>query len=59
MDSVNRLGPELILLAVAGLIVLADVVFIAAGERSRQAKRLGLLALALAGAAGSIAGRRR
>ena len=55
MESVNRLGPELILLAAAGLIVLTDVAFVAAGERSRQAKRLGLLALALAGAAGSIA----
>ncbi len=55
MESVNRLGPELILLAAAGLIVLADVAFLVSGERARTIKRLGLLALALAGAAGSIA----
>lgn len=55
MDSVNRLGPELILLAAAGLIVLADVAFVVSGERALNIKRLGLLALALAGTAGSIA----
>ncbi len=53
MESVNRFGPELILLAAAGLIVLADVAFPASGEQAR-AKRMVVVGLALAGAAASI-----
>ena len=54
MDSVNRFGPELILLAVAGIIVLSDLVWAFAGGRANGWRRIAPAALALAGAAASI-----
>lgn len=54
MDSVVRLGPVLILLAVAGIIVLADVAFLVLGERLLIRKRLAVAGLALAGAGASL-----
>ncbi len=54
MESVNRFGPELILLAAAGLIVLGDVAFPAVAERTGRAKRVALVLAALAGAGASI-----
>ncbi|MBI1885582.1 MAG: NADH-quinone oxidoreductase subunit N [Chloroflexi bacterium] len=54
MDSVNRLGPELILLAMAGILVLGDIAFLVTGERLLQRKRAVLAAAALAGTAGSL-----
>jgi len=54
MDSVVKLGPVLILLAVAGVIILADVTFLVLGERLVLRKRLAMAGLALAGAGASI-----
>lgn len=54
MDSVVRLGPVLILLAVAGIIVLADVAFLVLGERLLRRKRRAVAGLALAGAGASL-----
>ena len=54
MDSVNRFGPELILLATAGIIVLADLVWVFASGGAESRRRLAPAALALAGAAASI-----
>ena len=54
MDSVNRFGPELILLAVAGIIVIADLCWVLAGPGGERARRPALAGLALAGAAASI-----
>lgn len=55
MDSVNRFGPELILLAAAGIIVLADVAWVLLGPGAERSRKPALSALALAGAAASIA----
>src|SRR3990170_915104 len=54
MESVNRFGPELILLSAAGVITLADIGWALAGTRAEGARRGVLAALALAGAAASI-----
>src|SRR3990172_7694907 len=54
MESVNRFGPELILLSAAGVIILADIGWALAGPRAEGARRGVLAALALAGAAASI-----
>ena len=54
MESVNRFGPELILLAMAGLIILADVAILTVGERVTRAKRISTVVLALAGVAASL-----
>ncbi|HEU4758661.1 MAG TPA: NADH-quinone oxidoreductase subunit N, partial [Dehalococcoidia bacterium] len=54
VESVNRFGPELILLAAAGLIVLVDAAMGTGVEPAGPARRLVLTALALAGAAASI-----
>ncbi len=54
MDSVNRLGPELILLAGAGIIVLGDAALLIAGEQAARAKGLVLAGAALAAATASI-----
>lgn len=54
MESVNRFGPELILLALAGIIVLADLGWALAGPGAERLRRTSLAALALAGAGGSI-----
>lgn len=55
MDSVNRFGPELILLAVAGIIVIADLAWGLLGVRAERLRRTALAGLALAAGAGSIA----
>ena len=52
MEDVNRFGPELALLAAAGIIVLVDLALPVAGGRART---LALAGLGLAGAAGSVA----
>lgn len=54
MDSVNLLGPELILLAVAGLGLLIDVAY-PVGALSPRRKLLLTGGLAVAGAGGSMA----
>jgi NADH-quinone oxidoreductase subunit N len=54
MDSVNRFGPELILLAVAGIIVLADLAWPLLGASAERIRRAALAALALTGAGASI-----
>jgi len=54
VEDVNRFGPELILLAAAGIIILVDAAFPAVGERADRTKRAALVGLALAGAAASI-----
>ncbi|MEE8369961.1 MAG: NADH-quinone oxidoreductase subunit N [Dehalococcoidia bacterium] len=54
MESVNRFGPELILLAVAGLIVLVDIALPAVGEGAGRVRRASAVGLALAGVAASI-----
>jgi NADH-quinone oxidoreductase subunit N len=54
MDSVNRFGPELIMLAVAGIIILADLAWPLAGASAERVRRGALAALALTGAAASI-----
>ncbi len=55
MENVNRLGPELILLAMAGIVILADLAFGALPRRYMFLPRRALLpGLALAGVAGSI-----
>ncbi len=54
MDSVNKFGPELILLAVAGLIILADAGFNVITGPAMRFKRLAAFGLALGGTAGSI-----
>ncbi len=54
MESVNRFGPELILLATAGIIVLFDLALPVAGEWAGRRRRAGVVVLALAGVAGSI-----
>src|SRR3989304_5936542 len=54
MESVNRFGPELILLSAAGGIILADIGWALSGPRGEGARRGVLAALALAGAAASI-----
>jgi len=54
VDSVNRFGPELILLSAAGIIILADIGWALAGPGAEGARRGVLAALALAGAAASI-----
>src|SRR3990172_3520916 len=54
MESVNRFGPELILLSAAGIIILADIGWALAGTGAERARRGVLAALALAGAAASI-----
>src|SRR3972149_5290912 len=54
MDSVNRFGPELILLAAAGIIILADIGWALAGAGAERARRGALAALALTGAVASI-----
>ena len=54
MESVNRFGPELILLAVAGLIVLVDIALPAGVVGAGRVRRGSAAGLALAGAAGSI-----
>lgn len=41
MDSVNRFGPELILLSAAGIIILADIGWALAGTRAEGARRGG------------------
>ncbi len=54
MESVNRFGPELILLATAGIIVLFDLALPVGGEWAGRRRRAGVVGLALAGVAGSI-----
>ena len=54
MENVNRLGPELILLVVAAIIILSDITFLVRGDRLVARKRLALAALALTGAFASI-----
>ncbi len=54
MDSVNRFGPELIMLAMAGIIILADLAWPLAGAGAERLRRGALAALALTGAAASI-----
>ncbi|MCH7577618.1 MAG: NADH-quinone oxidoreductase subunit N [Chloroflexi bacterium] len=54
MDSVNRFGPELILLAMAGVIILADLGWALAGTGAERWRRGALAALALTGTAASI-----
>ncbi len=54
MDSVNRFGPELILLAMAGVIVLSDLGWALLGAGAERIRRTALGMLALAGAAASI-----
>ncbi len=54
MDSVNRFGPELILLAMAGVIVLSDLSWVLLGAGAERIRRTALGMLALAGAAASI-----
>ncbi len=54
MDSVNRFGPELIMLAVAGIIILADLAWALAGPGAERIRRGALAGLALTGAAASI-----
>lgn len=55
MESVNRLGPELILLAMAGTIILAELAWALGGPSWERSRRGAMAALALLGAAGSIA----
>ncbi len=54
MDSVNRFGPELILLAMAGVIILADLGWALAGTGAERMRRPALGALALMGAAATL-----
>ena len=54
MESANRFGPELILLAVAGIIILADIGWVLLGARGERLRRPALAALALTAAAASI-----
>jgi NADH-quinone oxidoreductase subunit N len=54
MDSINRFGPELIMLAVAGIIILADLAWALAGASAERIRRAALAGLALTGAAASI-----
>ena len=54
MDSVTRFGPELIMLAMAGIIILADLAWPLAGAGAERLRRGALAALALTGAAASI-----
>ncbi|MFQ6020113.1 MAG: proton-conducting transporter membrane subunit, partial [Dehalococcoidia bacterium] len=54
MENVNRLGPELILLAVAGVIILADAAAMLLNRRPARGQRLAMAALALAAALASI-----
>ena len=54
MDSVNRFGPELILLAMAAVIILADIGWALAGAGAERVRRPALGALALTGTAASI-----
>ncbi len=54
MDSVNRFGPELILLAMAGVIILADLGWALVGTGAERMRRPALGALALTGTAASI-----
>ncbi|MCH8345472.1 MAG: NADH-quinone oxidoreductase subunit N [Chloroflexi bacterium] len=54
MDSVNRFGPELILLAMAAVIILADIGWALAGTGAERMRRPALGALALTGTAASI-----
>src|SRR3972149_1448867 len=39
MDSVNRFGPELILLSAAGIIILADIGWALAGAGAERGRR--------------------
>jgi NADH-quinone oxidoreductase subunit N len=55
LTDVNRFGPELILLAAAAIVVLADVSWVLLGPAAERLRRGSLAAIALAGAAGSIA----
>src|SRR3972149_2865932 len=54
MDSVNRFGPELILLSTAGIIILADISWALAGAGAERAGGPRRAARARAGAAASI-----
>ena len=54
VESVNRFGPELVLLAAAGIIVLVDVAFVTVREQAARAKAMGLALLALGGTMASI-----
>src|SRR3989304_254082 len=54
MDSVNRFGPELILLSAAGGVILAGICWALAGPRGGGGGRGVRAALARAGAAASI-----
>ncbi len=54
MENVNRLGPVLILLVAAAIIVLADVSLLALRERRPERQRLAVAGLGLAGAFASL-----
>jgi NADH-quinone oxidoreductase subunit N len=54
VESVNRFGPELIVLATAGIIVLTDVALLSVGKEALRFRRWASICLALAGVAASL-----